>query len=71
MAGRDEGTHILENAPKQSSASRSATEVASRLVKKRIVRHFSPLLNWHRGRTVGCVTCRVSKGKTFGGEVVV
>ena len=29
---------------------------------RRIVRHSSP--NWHRGRIVGCVTCRVSKGVT-------
>ena len=66
-ASRDEGTHILENAPKQLSASK----IACRLVKRRIVRHSSPLLNWHRGRSVGCVTYRVSKGITHGGEVVV
>ena len=46
-----EGT-ILESAPKQSSASRAASEVASGLVKGRIDRHASQLL----GRIDGYVT---------------
>ena len=57
--------NIIEDAPKQSSASRGATELASRLVRRRIVRHGSPLLHWHRGRIEGYVTCRANKGRTY------
>ena len=62
--------NIFENASKQSTASRSATKVTSRLVKRPLFRHASQLLNWYRGRIEGYLTYRASKGRNYGGEVV-
>ena len=58
--------NIVDNAPKQSSASRVVTEVASRQVQRRIARHASWLLNWYRGMIDVSATRRASRGRTYG-----
>ena len=46
-----------------------ATGVASRPVKRRIVRHASRLLNWDRGRVDGYVTCRAGNERPYGARL--
>ena len=59
-----------EPSPRMRRCSRQPSWAASRVVKGRVARHASWLLNWFRGKLDGYMPYRASRGRTYGGEVV-